>query len=28
MIRHAQQTGELTPNMYVSVKRDGRVGSR
>ena len=26
MIRHAEQTGELTPNMYVSVKRDGRVG--
>jgi len=26
IIRHAGQTGELTPNMYVSVKRDGRVG--
>jgi isoquinoline 1-oxidoreductase beta subunit len=26
MVRHAEQTGELTPNMYVSVKRDGRIG--
>jgi len=25
-VRHARETGELTPNMYVSVKRDSRVG--
>jgi len=25
MIRHADQTGELAPNAFVSVKRDGRV---
>lgn len=25
MIRHADKTGELAPNMYVAVKRDGRV---
>jgi isoquinoline 1-oxidoreductase beta subunit len=25
IIRHAEQTGELSPNMYISVKRDGRI---
>ncbi len=25
IIRHADQTGELAPNMYISVKHDGRV---
>lgn len=26
VVRHAEKTGELAPNMYISVKRDGRVG--
>ncbi|MEY4579639.1 MAG: hypothetical protein RL701_4342, partial [Pseudomonadota bacterium] len=26
MIRHAQSTGEFVPNMYVTVKHDGRIG--
>ena len=26
IVRHAEQTGELTPNMYVSVKKNGRIG--
>jgi len=26
IIKHAERTGELAPNMYVSVKRDGRIG--
>jgi isoquinoline 1-oxidoreductase subunit beta len=26
IIRHANQTGELSPNMYIAVKRDGRIG--
>lgn len=26
MIRHADRTGDLVPNMYVAVKHDGRIG--
>ncbi len=26
VIRHADKTGDLVPNMYVTVKRDGRIG--
>ena len=26
VIRHAERTGDLTPNMYVTIKRTGRVG--